>query len=152
MEANRAYASVWERFLVIPGLLLTTFLTSSLFAARFEHWTSTPDFTTFVKQNRSATGIIVQVLSHILGMMHVYILCRLPCPGRDENCFLSLVYPTATDFTMPQVRQSIYQPGQPYLISPSLWTSSNSSTLCAVPGLSGLYRGATASHWLRSWL
>ncbi|MCJ1226316.1 hypothetical protein MMC12_002966 [Toensbergia leucococca] len=75
MEGNRTNASIWEKFLVVPALLLTTLVATTLFATRLDHWASSPAFANFVVLNRSASGIFVQIISHILGMIHVYTLC-----------------------------------------------------------------------------
>lgn len=68
LESNGPNAPSLEKFLVIPGLLLTTILATGLFATRFDHWASSARFADFVVSNRSAVGIVVQVISHLLGM------------------------------------------------------------------------------------
>ncbi|MCJ1378611.1 hypothetical protein MMC17_001710 [Xylographa soralifera] len=75
MEGTTPRASVWEKFLVVPALLLTTVIATILFTTRLDHWASSEGFANFVIFNRSASAILVQVISHILGILHVYALC-----------------------------------------------------------------------------
>ena len=70
-----------EKLLPAPGLLLTTFLATGLFASKFDHWASSRGFAVFVDNNRSTVGLVVQVISHVLGMLHVYALSQLAYPS-----------------------------------------------------------------------
>lgn len=73
-----------EKFLVVPGLLLTTVLASGLLATRSDHWANSAAFVDFVISKRSSVGIIVQVISQLLGILHVYALCKSSYPRVSE--------------------------------------------------------------------
>ncbi len=77
---NGRNVSWLEKLLPIPGLLLTTFLATGLFASKFDHWASSRGFAVFVDNNRSTAGLIVQVISHVLGMSNIYALSKSACP------------------------------------------------------------------------
>ena len=81
METIKGRNVSWlERILPVPGLLLTTFLATGLFASKFDHWASSRGFAVFVDNNRSTLGLIVQVISQFLGMSQVYALSQSACP------------------------------------------------------------------------
>lgn len=84
-SANYGNATVSDRFLVVPGLIVTTFIATGLFATRFDHWTTGSGFASFVVHNRSAISIVVQVISHVFGMVEVYALCKLPSPSNSGS-------------------------------------------------------------------
>lgn len=60
-------ASAWEKFLVVPGLVLTTVIAFLLLAANVDHWTSPLAFAYLVEMDRSQVGIVTQIISHLLG-------------------------------------------------------------------------------------
>ena len=81
MERIKCRNVSWlEKVLPVPGLLLTTFLATGLFGSKFDHWAGSAWFEVFVEDNRSTTGFIVQVVSHVLGMLHVYALSKSAYP------------------------------------------------------------------------
>ena len=81
MERTKGRNVSWlEKVLPIPGLLLTTFLATGLSVSKFDHWAGSPWFEGFVENNPSTAGLIVQVISHVLGMLHVYALSKSACP------------------------------------------------------------------------
>ena len=81
MERTKGRNDFWlEKVFPVPGLLLTTVLATGLFASKFDHWASSRGFAVYVDNNRSTLGLIVQVISHALGMSHVYALSKLACP------------------------------------------------------------------------
>ena len=69
-------ASAWERFWIVPGLLLCTLVAFALLVAKAVHWASSWEFANFVTTNRSSIGIIVQLTSHLLGLILVSTLCK----------------------------------------------------------------------------
>ena len=69
-------ASAWEKFLVVPGLVINVTIAVLLLAAKVTHWTDSPEFTVLVQKDRTTVGIITQVISHLLGMLLTSTLCK----------------------------------------------------------------------------
>ena len=69
-------ASVWEKYLIIPGLVLDTVLAFILLGAKVNHWTASSKFAEVVGNNRTTIGIVTQIVSQILGMILVTALCK----------------------------------------------------------------------------
>ena len=63
--------------IVLSGLLLTTSATSMLLWSDRSSWTNAGQFYQVVTTYRARTQIVVQLLSHALGAIHVYTLCTL---------------------------------------------------------------------------
>ncbi|KAL9114870.1 MAG: hypothetical protein Q9227_001113 [Pyrenula ochraceoflavens] len=74
-RTHRDNESTWRKLLPVPGLIVTTALAISLLVIREQGWTSSLEFAAHVYRHPSIVGIVVQVLSHALGMLHVYALC-----------------------------------------------------------------------------
>ena len=70
-------ASAWEKFWMIPGLVFANLVAFTLFALTSNHWESSLEVVNFVMIHRSAIGIFVQLISHMLGMILVRTLCEL---------------------------------------------------------------------------
>lgn len=70
-------ASTWEKFWMIPGLVLTNLLAFTLLTLASTHWESSLEVVHFVTANRSAISIVVQLISHLLGLILVNTLCEL---------------------------------------------------------------------------
>jgi hypothetical protein len=70
-------APTWEKFWVIPGLFLTNLVAITLLTAKAIHWESSLELANFVTTNRSSISIVVQLISHLLGLILVSTLCEL---------------------------------------------------------------------------
>ena len=70
--------TIWKKLMVVPGLVVTTAFAVSLLVIRSQGWTSSLAFTARVFRHPSIVGIVVQLLSHALGMLHVYSFCWSP--------------------------------------------------------------------------
>lgn len=82
MERIRGGNASWlDKIFPVPGLLLSTILATGVFASKFDHWASSRGFAVFVDNNRSTVGLIVQVISHVLGIIDVYALSQSACPS-----------------------------------------------------------------------
>ncbi|KAA6416372.1 MAG: hypothetical protein FRX48_01092 [Lasallia pustulata] len=68
-------ASTWDKFWMIPGLVFTNLVAFTLFTLTSTHWESSLKVVNFVKTHRSAIGIVVQLISHMLGLILVRALC-----------------------------------------------------------------------------
>ena len=69
-------ATAWEKFLVVPGLALTSMVAFALLAAKVNHWASSPGLANLVETDRTSIGIIFQLIAHFLGMILVDTLCK----------------------------------------------------------------------------
>lgn len=56
---------------MIPALVLTNLVAFTLITFALSHWESSFEFAQFVTTNRSAVGIVVQIISYLLGLIHV---------------------------------------------------------------------------------
>jgi len=64
----------WFTFGILPGLLLTTSVSILLIYADHTNKTFTGSLYNFVISNRATIQIVVQVVSHLLGLVHLFIL------------------------------------------------------------------------------
>jgi len=71
------HESTFTRYLVTPGLLLTSVLASVLVISTARGWTSTGHFHDYVVNHRASTQLVVQVLSALLGSIHALTLTTL---------------------------------------------------------------------------
>ena len=140
MGTTKGCKMFWsEKLLPVPGLLLTTFLATGLFASKFDHWASSRGFAVIVDNNRSTVGLVVQVISHVLGMLHVYALSQSACPPWRHKYLLCV-----WNLTCPvQQRSSIYPVVHICPRALSLWISSNAFPLSLHITLIILYHGST---------
>lgn len=74
---RQANEGLWHKYNSIPGLLLNTALSIALLILRLQGWTSSYEFADKVARNPSSVGIVVQILSAILGAFQIYALGEL---------------------------------------------------------------------------
>lgn len=72
----RAGASWSDKFLVIPGLILGNALALSLLLLHRFRWASSTRSAIWITQNGTAVGIIVQLISQLMGLAVMQTLCR----------------------------------------------------------------------------
>ena|SRR2546429_6270851 len=68
---------LWARYLAVPGLFITTVISTTLIIYAPTHQISSGSFPQLVINYRSVTQVIVQVLAHALGLIHVFVLTTL---------------------------------------------------------------------------
>lgn len=67
-------SAVW---IVAPGLLLTTVLSILLVYSASRHKTFSGQFLQIIDNHRATTQILVQIISHMLGLIHIFALTKL---------------------------------------------------------------------------
>ncbi|KAI9717775.1 MAG: hypothetical protein M1812_004504 [Candelaria pacifica] len=72
MEEDR-----WIKFIAVPGLFLTTLVTSLLLGFDRSHWSNAGSFYEAVTNNRATTQLFVQIISNCLGALQIRIICSL---------------------------------------------------------------------------
>lgn len=77
VNASTAYESSFIRYLALPCLLFTSILSIVLLQYQRTHYTTSGYLHNFVVNNRSSTALIVQILSHVLGLCFVFTLTNL---------------------------------------------------------------------------
>lgn len=76
MKHKRQVIAWKDRFLPIAGLFITSAVAIVLLVLRRTQWRSSEWFAHFVVIERTEVAIVVQVLSHLLGLVQVQILCK----------------------------------------------------------------------------
>jgi hypothetical protein len=82
---NQKYETNPSKFLAAPGLLLVLAASSILLVLNDLNRTFSLEWLT---RHSSLTGLLVQVISHLLGLIYVYVLCeskQLRDLWRDED-------------------------------------------------------------------
>ena len=70
------HATYMQKYLPIPGLLINTAIVSTLLGAKSSHWASSESLANLVTSHRASVGIVVQIISHILGIIEIYAICE----------------------------------------------------------------------------
>ena len=68
---------VWTRYLAVPGLILTTIISLLLIILIDRNVVIYGRAYVVVVENRAVAGIVVNILAHLLGAIHVYTLCTI---------------------------------------------------------------------------
>jgi len=74
-RAPSIFKAFWPKYLAVPGLLLTTGITTLLVTSSRSHWAISDGFYNFVISNRASTQIAVQIFAALLAGIHTYALC-----------------------------------------------------------------------------
>lgn len=61
---------------MIPALIFTNLIAFTLLTLTLCHWESSLEVAHFITKNRSVIAIIVQLISHLLGLILVLTLCE----------------------------------------------------------------------------
>lgn len=70
----------YDRFGAIPGLLVTSGIAFTLLSLNVSDWRGSESLLDWTKRNRNVVTVIVQVISHILGLIMVQVVCtRTSC-------------------------------------------------------------------------
>lgn len=102
----------WTRFLIVPGLLLTTIMNFLLIAGLKGHWAFTGDSAKRINDNPSTFSAVRQIIASILGMIYMYSICmiinwssRVVLAHRpvslDRLDFWSAIVASRLDWTLP---------------------------------------------------
>ncbi len=67
---------LFDQYAPIPGLLITSAICYTLLGLRLSDYRGSEEAVEWTKNHRTLVTIIVQILSHSLGMMHVLIICK----------------------------------------------------------------------------
>ena len=68
---------VWSKYLAAPGLVLTTIISVVLITLINSNHVIYGGAYVVVTENRAVAGIVVNILAHLLGAIHVYTLCTM---------------------------------------------------------------------------
>ena len=77
MVSHLEMKTIWTKFLPVPGLILTTVVTSLVLWSDRSNWSNAGWFYQLVTENRATVQIFVQIVSQLLGAIHVYTVCTL---------------------------------------------------------------------------
>lgn len=69
--------SLFSKYWVFSGLILTTLISSLLLTGNVRRWTVSNEVYEIVRRNRGSTQLVVQVFSNALGLLHVTIITVL---------------------------------------------------------------------------
>ena len=72
---KQSYAKA--QIFIASALLLTTVVSFVILTAHVRKWSTSGSALKWIENHRSAVGIIVQVLSHLLGVIQLYVLRKL---------------------------------------------------------------------------
>jgi hypothetical protein len=75
--------ALFDRFAALPGLLVTSAACYTLLFLHLNSYRGSENFLRWTRDHRTAVAILVQLLSQVLGMIHVHVLCK--CRNRRTN-------------------------------------------------------------------
>lgn len=76
-RTHSTWHNAWAVWSVAPGLLLTTVLSILLVYSASRHQTFGGQFLQIIDNHRATTQIVVQIVSHMLGLIHIFALTKL---------------------------------------------------------------------------
>ena len=75
----------FDRFFPIPGLLATSAVAFTLLGLKATNWRGSEGFADFAANDRTTVAIVVQIVSHLLGLIQIQVLCKLSSFGNAQN-------------------------------------------------------------------
>lgn len=76
-SSSRRLEGVWSKYSLFASLIITTVISSLLLASSIARWTKSGRFYHTVVSNRASTQLVVQLISHLLGLIQVTAICRI---------------------------------------------------------------------------
>ena len=70
-----AIPGLFDRFSAIPGLMITSVICYSLLYRHLHGWRASDSLVHWVNERRSLVTVLVQLLSQILGLIHLHVFC-----------------------------------------------------------------------------
>lgn len=64
---------------VIPGLVVVNAIAITLLVLHLKGWTGSTNAAVWIRENRTAVGIIVQLIAHLLGLLLLQKICKATC-------------------------------------------------------------------------
>lgn len=68
--------AIFDRFSAIPGLLITSSICYTLLGLHLGNYRGSEKLLGWTKANRTLVTVTVQLLSQMLGVIHVHVICR----------------------------------------------------------------------------
>jgi hypothetical protein len=75
--SSRVYnLALFDRYSPALGLIVTSSIVFTLVGLQATNWKASAAFTSYVINQRTTVAIIVQVVSHVLGLIQIQALCE----------------------------------------------------------------------------